>query len=167
MYKSKLGIMAALVCLATSITFAQSFFSSAPATKNTSVATAPPQAVSPEDFKNLVKQQSQQTQTQLNQQVAKTLSKDPFVPSPLPKAPVSQPLNTTTSGTPVAPPIPMPTPLPEAAVDQPQPDNSDESPVTSGESQSYTGFQAPPTKQNNSSSGNSNSQDSTNLGIKY
>jgi hypothetical protein len=89
MSKSRLSAIFILVFLATSITFAQSFFSSTPAAGSTATAPAAAKPLSPEDFQSLVKQQSQQTQTQMNKQATQSLSAQPPFqpPSTKPAAP--------------------------------------------------------------------------------
>lgn len=82
MSKSRIGVIFVLVFLATSITFAQSFFSTTTPAQSNSNPLAPPKALSPDDFKSVVKQQNQQTQAQITQQMNQSFSAQPPFQTP-------------------------------------------------------------------------------------
>jgi hypothetical protein len=134
--KSRVGIIFALVCLATSITFAQSFFSSAPPAAANS-GTSLPAPMTPDEFKSLVQQQTQQSQSAISQQASKAITAAPFpaknAPPVAPAEPAApgQPQQGSGNPTVVVPPVPD---------DNQQADQQQPAP------QPYTGYQsAPPT----------------------
>jgi hypothetical protein len=162
MSKSKVGIMFVLVLLATSITFAQSFFSTKPAaTTNSAPGATTPQPLSADDFRNLSSQQNQKTQAQINQQVNKSMAAQPF---PMPAAPAGAAPKPQTPSAPVVPAAPDNTATDaNTNANQPaaapgNPDGSQAAPTD----QPYTGYQSAPPA--NSKSGGSTQQG---LGIKY
>jgi hypothetical protein len=168
MSKSRVGIIFMLVCLATSITFAQSFFSSTPSASPASPASSAPQPLSAEDFKNLTQQQNQITQSQLNQQVNKALAQQPFSSSvnPLnPANPVVPPAptdnSTTTTDNSTAPPIDTQALTVPTAPSEPNTATPAAAPQPTN--RPYTGYSSPT---DNSSNG-SGSSSQPGWGIKY
>jgi hypothetical protein len=90
MYKPRLGILFILVCLATSITFAGSYF-----TNNNSPAPAMPKqpanpAMAPDAFTSLSHQQQQQTQSNMSKQVTTNMAASPYPAPGSPPAPAQQ-----------------------------------------------------------------------------
>lgn len=142
-------------------TFAQSFFGTAPAKKSTDTTTPANTVLSPEDFKNRVRQLDQQTQSNLNQQIKNSPQTFPAQPSQpftaeqptAPGAYPSSPPPASASGvTPVsAPPVAVSPTTPAPAAEQTP-------------SQPYTGF-------GGSGSGTKNSgtttKSSSSWGVKY
>jgi hypothetical protein len=161
MSKSRLSAIFILVFLATSITFAQSFFSSAPAAgagASTNSLT-PPKALSPQDFQSLVKQQNQQS---VNQSMG---SQPAFNAPPTPKPTTSPDLNTPTTDSNVASDT---TTTPPAADTTSAASTTDA--TNADQSESYSGYNS--TNTNNSSNGSKNnstnsSQQKNGLGIQY
>lgn len=158
MSKPRTGIVFILILLATSLTFAQSFFAQPNTTSsNQNTATTTPKPLSPEDFNKLVKQQTQQTQAQINQQVTQKIPSKPTYPAPS----ATQPPAATMPSTPSAPE--QPTDTTTTANTQPQPDANPAPETGSTTTQEYTGFS---TEKPNSNSGTSTKKPSG-LGIQY
>jgi hypothetical protein len=154
MSKSRIGVIFILVLLATSLTFAQSFFSqpSSPASNSgTPNPMMTPKPLSPDDFKNLVKQQNQQTQAQMSQQLNQKFSSQPALQT-TPTSTTTKDQNTShdestpsTASTPAEEPAGTPPTL---------------------QSQEYTGFSSGST--NNTGTNNQNTpKKQSGLGIQY
>ena len=148
MYRPRIGILFILVCMATSITFAGSYF-----TNNNSPAPALPKqppnpAMAPGDFSNLSQQQQQQTQSNMSQQVTKNMAASPY---PVP-------------GAPPAPAQQQQQPQQQQQTDNSGNDNSGASTQDPSQSpQPYSGTAAPSSTGNRSNGGSSQQG----LGIKY
>ncbi len=138
MSKPRFGIIFILVCLATSITFAQSFFSKVASTQSASQPKNP--AMSPDAFSSFSQQQQKQTQSNITQQINKSISASPF---PAPGSP------------------PVPAPAPVQVQQQQQPTQQQQPADSGGDTEQSSGYQAAP------SSTGTNSGSQQGLGIKY
>ena len=171
MSKRSVGlILVIMVCLATTITVAQSIFSSAPAAAPAPAAGSAAPVMSPDDFKSHVNDLNKQNQAAMDAQMKEALSKNP--PPPLPSA-----SNGGMAGAPYQ--------APQQAQQQQAPASTNISQAPAGNAgsqqapaQAYTGFQdnsgnssAPPPQSGSNTapaaSGGSNSQSGGGWNIKY
>ena len=161
--KPRFGIIFILVCMATSITFAQTYFSKVTQNSNPPpLATPRSPAMSADEFKSVSQQQGQQTQQALTSQVNKAVSSAPF---PMPQMNGAAPQQQTQQQQQIA--QPQTTTTTTQTTTQTNSDNSGQTDSGNDQQQQtqqpYTGYQAAPS----SSGSGSSSSKPQGLGIKY
>ena len=183
MSKSGFSVIIVLVCVAASLTFAQSLLSPFTANQPKTGANTNTPVLSPDDFKSHVKDLNKQTQADLAQQLSQTLAKQPAKALPPPPTPPTQQPTTTPSTTDNAATTAAPAAPEQAAAapatpaeSAPTESASDTSTFSAppAQSQVYTGFGAGTSNNNagstnnkSSNTGTSSAPPSGNLGIKY